>query len=80
MRFDDDLRWARTAARGLLVVNLGLAAAFGYGRNWSLAVAMLIWAGNCVTWLRTIYSCQVTRDEIRIVEAAIRLIHEAEER
>jgi hypothetical protein len=65
-------------ARVLLVVNLLLGVAFAYDRNWGLAVGMLIWAGNCVTWLRTIYACQVTRDEIRIVESVIRSVHEAE--
>ena len=78
MRFDDDLKWARLAARGLLAVNLVLAAAFGYGRQWSNTLATLIWAGNCVVWLRTVYACQVTRDEIRIVEAAINGVHKAE--
>jgi len=78
MRFDDDLKWARLAARGWLVVNLVLAAAFAYGRHWSNTLAALIWAGNCVVWLRIIYSCQVTRDEIRIVEAVINGVHKAE--
>jgi hypothetical protein len=71
MRFDDDLKWARLAARGFLVVNLVIAAVNAYGRNWFDALGCLIWAGNCGVWLLHVRAQQRTRDQGRILEAAV---------
>jgi hypothetical protein len=71
MTFDRDLQWSLTASRGFFWMNLVAAVWNAYLRNWGVAVACVVWAGNCWVWRRLAYSQQVTRDEIRIVEATI---------
>lgn len=71
MKYDSDLRWARTGARGMLLLNLAAAGWNAYRGNWAVAVACVVWAGNCVVWLSMICGQQRTRDQGRIIESAV---------
>lgn len=71
MKYDYDLRWARTAALGFVGLNLAAAGWNAYAGNWAVVAACVVWAGNCFAWLSLIRAQQHTRDQGRILESAV---------
>jgi hypothetical protein len=71
MMYDRDLKWLRRAAIAIAFLNVidsGIDFLRGY---WTLGVAALLWCCNIFVWIAIINSSQKTRDESRIVGAAI---------
>ena len=71
VKYDSDLRWARTSAGGFFVLNLASAGWNAYAGNWAVVAACVVWAGNCCVWLSLIRGQQRTRDQGRILESAV---------
>jgi hypothetical protein len=70
--YDKDLYRFRLCALLLIVLNAGTGFGFALRHDWYYAGAFVVWCINLVAILSSVRRQQRTRDEARIVSAAIR--------
>jgi hypothetical protein len=69
MTFDRDLKWLQRAVVWACVLNGLMVIRHAWTGAWVAGAQNLVLAATCFVFRRFIYALQVTRDEIRVIEA-----------
>jgi uncharacterized membrane protein YjjP (DUF1212 family) len=80
VKYDKELRYYRAVMLILAITILLGAVAHGVKHRWLDVVCNCLWATACLTWRSGIKNQQKTRDEIRVMTAAVRGSLEQEQR